>query len=159
MLFFVVIRGGVALLVGPVLGETTPHLPLYLVEAACVELVVLAIPARRPYAFGALAGGLIGTVGFAAEYAWSQVWMPFPWPENLIADAWLPVLVTGVAAGLIGAYLASALVSAERGKGLTRESTPERMPSILPAAGALAAIALVVALNVGDSPPQACAAR
>ena len=94
VLFFIVIRGGVALLVGPVLGETTPHLPLYLVEAACVELVVLAIPARRPYAFGAVAGGLIGTVGFAAEYAWSHIWMPVPWPENLIADAWLPVLVT-----------------------------------------------------------------
>ena len=54
--FFIVIRGGLALLVGPVLGETTPHLPLYLAEAALVELAVLVVPARRPYAFGAFAG-------------------------------------------------------------------------------------------------------
>lgn len=150
-LFFIVIRGGLALIVGPGFGETTPHFPLYLAEAACVELAVLAIPTRRPYAFGALAGGLIGTVGFAAEYAWSHVWMPVPWPENLIGDAWLPVLIAAIAAGLIGGYLASALASAERGAGVARRDVPERMPPIVPAAAGLAAIAVVVALNVRDS--------
>jgi hypothetical protein len=150
-LFFIAIRGALALIVGPGFGETTPHFPLYLAEAACVELAVLAIPTRRPYAFGALAGGLIGTVGFAAEYAWSHVWMPIPWPENLIADAWLPVLIAAIAAGLIGGYLASALSGAERGAGVARKGVPERMPSIGPAAAGLAAIAVVVALHVGDS--------
>ncbi|MGH2985444.1 MAG: hypothetical protein ACRDLO_02005, partial [Solirubrobacterales bacterium] len=123
-LFFIVIRGALALIVGPGFGETTPHFPLYLAEAACVELAVLAIPTRRPYVFGAFAGGLIGTVGFAAEYAWSHVWMPVPWPENLIADAWLPVLIAAIAAGLIGGYLASALASAERGAGVARKGVP-----------------------------------
>ena len=150
-LFFIVVRGGLALIVGPVLGETTPHFPLYLAEAACVELVALVLSTRRPYAYGAVAGGLIGTLGFAAEYAWSHVWMPVPWPENLIADAWLPVLATGIAAGMIGGYLANALVGAERGAGVARAGATERMPTILPAAAGLAVIAVLVALNVGDS--------
>jgi len=150
-LFFIVVRGGLALIVGPVLGETTPHFPLYLAEAACVELVALVLSTRRPYAYGAVAGGLIGTLGFAAEYVWSHVWMPVPWPENLIADAWLPVLATGIAAGMIGGYLANALVGAERGAGVARAGATERMPTILPAAAGLAVIAVLVALNVGDS--------
>ncbi len=150
-LFFIVVRGGLALIVGPVLGETTPHFPLYLAEAACVELVALVLSTRRPYVYGAVAGGLIGTLGFAAEYAWSHVWMPVPWPENLIADAWLPVLATGIAGGMIGGYLASALVGAERGAGVARAGATGRMPTILPAAAGLAVIAVLVALNVGDS--------
>src|SRR5215213_2229351 len=36
--FFLVLRGAIALIVGPVLGETTPSLPLYLGEALAVEL-------------------------------------------------------------------------------------------------------------------------
>ena len=44
--FFIVVRGGLALIVGPVLGESTPHLPLYIVEAALVELVALRMVAR-----------------------------------------------------------------------------------------------------------------
>jgi hypothetical protein len=71
--YFVVIRGIVSLLVGPVLGETTPHMPLYLAEAAAVEALALVVSTDRPYRFGALSGLLIGTVGFAAEYAWSHV--------------------------------------------------------------------------------------
>ena len=55
-LFFIVVRGTIALIVGPVLGETTPHLPLYLAEAACVELRRAddrhraPVPLRRPSA-------------------------------------------------------------------------------------------------------------
>ena len=45
-LFFLAMRGLMALLVGPVLGEPTPHFPLYLVEALLVELVALRV--RRP---------------------------------------------------------------------------------------------------------------
>ena len=147
--FYLVLRGLLSLLVGPVLGETTPHFPLYLAEAALVELAVLVVPARRPYAFGAFAGGLIGTVGFAAEYAWSQIWMPVPWSENLIADALPYALVTGIAAGLIGAFLAGALIAAGRSRSDARESL---MPSVVPAALGVVAIAVVVALTVGDKP-------
>lgn len=153
-LFFIVIRGGVALIVGPGFGETTPHLPLYLAEALCVEALALVLSTRRPYRFGAVAGALIGTVGFAAEYAWSHVWMPLPWPETLIADAWAPTLATAIAAGLIGAFLASALAAAE---GEQRRGTRFAAPSVLPAALGAVVIAAVVALYVGDSVPRGIA--
>ena len=45
-LFFLAMRGLMALLVGPVLGEPTPHFPLYIVEAALVELIALRV--KRP---------------------------------------------------------------------------------------------------------------
>src|SRR5262245_47134132 len=48
-LFFLAMRGVMALLVGPVLGEPTPHFPLYLVAAIVVELVALRV--RRPLPF------------------------------------------------------------------------------------------------------------
>src|SRR2546423_10727174 len=40
-LFFIGLRGLLSLLVGPIFGETTPHFPLYIVEAVIVELVAL----------------------------------------------------------------------------------------------------------------------
>src|SRR3954452_7413253 len=68
--FFLVIRGVIALIVGPVLGEVTPTFPLYLGSAILVELLALSVPLlRRPLAFGGVAGVLIGTVGCATEYA------------------------------------------------------------------------------------------
>ena len=39
--FFLVVRAAIAVIVGPVLGESTPYLPLYAVEAAVVEVVAL----------------------------------------------------------------------------------------------------------------------
>ena len=48
---FLVIRGFLALTVGVVFGQTTPHFPLYIVEALLVELVFLratAAPRRSP---------------------------------------------------------------------------------------------------------------
>jgi hypothetical protein len=107
--FFLVIRGGVALLVGPVFGETTPYLPLYLGSALCVEVAALLLRGRSPLALGAVSGGLIGTVGFASEWGWSQFAMPLPWTENLLPEAVVLSLVAGVAGGLLGALMGSAL--------------------------------------------------
>src|SRR3954447_14167473 len=64
--FFIAVRGILALIVHQVFGEALPHFPIYLAEAASVELAGLAL-ARRPLALGAASGALIGTVGFAAE--------------------------------------------------------------------------------------------
>jgi hypothetical protein len=90
-LFWLVLRGIIALTVGPVLGEPTPYFPLYLVEAIIVELLALRIAAReRPLAFGAAAGALIGTVGLAAEWGWSHVFMPLPWPGTLLPEGRSP---------------------------------------------------------------------
>ena len=156
-LFFIVVRGGLALIVGPGFGETVPHFPLYLAEAACVELLAFAVPAllaARPYAFGAIGGALIGTVGFAAEYAWSHIWMPVPWPESLIGAAIVPVVITGIAAGLVGAFLAAALNAAGAPSAEPGAKAP-RAPALAPAAIGLVAIALVVAFNVRDQPAGA----
>jgi hypothetical protein len=147
-LFFVVVRGIVALIVGPGFGEATPHFPLYLAEALCVEAVALVIATRRPYLFGAVSGALIGTVGFFAEYAWSHIWMPVPWPESLIAEALLPAAVAAIASGLLGAYLGASFAAAGEAR---REFAP---PAVVPVAIATLAIVAVIGLNVGDRTPS-----
>ena len=77
-------RGLLALLVGPVLGQTMPHFPLYLVEALVVEARRAAGRDASARSRSARWSGLgIGTVGLAAEWAWTHVWMPLPWPPEL----------------------------------------------------------------------------
>ena len=78
LLGFLLIRGLLAVLVGEVWDQTTPHFPLYLVEALLVEAVFLSSRPRSPVALGALAGLFIGTVGLAVEWGSSNVWMPHP---------------------------------------------------------------------------------
>ena len=152
-LFFIVVRGGIALIVGDVFDQTMPHFPLYLAEALCVEAVALVISTRRVYTFGAVSGVLIGTVGLFAEYAWSHVWMPIPWPQSLISEALLPALVTAVAGGLLGAYLGGSFAAA----GSRRPRFPA--PAIVPAALATVALVAVVGLNVGDQTPKGWSAQ
>jgi hypothetical protein len=108
VLFFLAVRGAVSLLVGPVFGEITPVMPLYLGEAVCVELAALAL-ARRPLALGAVAGLLVGTVGMAAEWPWTHAVMPLPWTADILPEALVLAAVGGVAGGLIGALLGTGL--------------------------------------------------
>ena len=108
VLFFLGLRGLVSLLVGPVLGQTTPSLPLYLGEAVCVELLALVL-ARRPMLFGAASGVAIGTVGLATEWGWSQVAMRLPWTGDLLPEAIVFAVSAGVAGGIAGALLALGL--------------------------------------------------
>jgi hypothetical protein len=147
-LFFIALRGGLALLVGPILGEPTPHFPLYLAEALLVEGAALLIaPTARPYAFGALAGAAIGTVGFAAEYAYSHVWMPIPWQESLIGEALLPTAVIAVAGGIVGAFIATAWRAPV-------ETEARRPLSGKPALAGLAVVALVIGFGLQTSPER-----
>ena len=62
-----------------------------------------------PLALGAASGLLIGTVGFAAEWGWSQIAMPFPWTADLLPEALIGAIVAAVAGGLVGALLGCAL--------------------------------------------------
>jgi hypothetical protein len=149
--YFIVIRGTVGLLVGPVLGETTPHMPLYLVEAGLVEAAALLVPTSRPYLFGATSGVLIGTAGFAAEWAWSHVWMPTPWPASLFGEAIVAVLVVAVAAGMLGAFVGSALAAPRRAHELG-------FPRVAPAALALVAIVAVVGYGLDTKPERGVSA-
>ena len=145
--FYLAVRGALTLLVGPVAGETLPHFPLYLAEALLVELVALRVSRDRPYLLGGLAGLSIATVGFAAEWGWSHVWMPNPWPEPLLAEALPLVLVTGVAAGLVGGFVGTALAAPLR---------PGRfvVPAAVPAALGVLAIAGVIGYGPRDDPER-----
>jgi hypothetical protein len=108
VIFFLVMRGGLSLLVGS-LGETPAHFPLYIVEAALVEGVALLVSPRRPLVFGAWCGAAIGTIGLAAEWGWSHVWMPLPWPSEILPDVAAFGLAAALAGSLVGAYLGARL--------------------------------------------------
>ncbi len=155
---FIAIRGLIAVMVGGVWDQTLPHFPLYLVEALLVELVFLRSAGRSPVATGALAGVLIGTIGLAAEWGWSHVWMPIPWPAALLPEAAVAGLASAVAGGAVGGFIGAALIG----------SLPTGAPAALPArlgpvdrrAALLGAVALVAVLawNVplaGDGPRSA----
>src|SRR3954451_17948895 len=112
--FFIGIRGIVSIFVGPIMGEVTPHFPLYIVEGLLVEGIALAISTSKPIRFGAWCGVAIGTIGFAAEFIWSHIWMPLPWPSSLMPEGLIWAVVAGVAGGLMGALIGSALGSDRR---------------------------------------------
>ena len=147
--FFLALRGFLALMVGPILGQTTPHFPLYIAEAACVELVGLRIGRRRPIALGAVSGLLIGTVGFAAEYGWSHVWSYNPWPPSLLSEAIPVAIVAGLAGGVLGGFV---------GRSLTPAAAGERAPRWAVPAAAAAVVGLVawcLPMPVPAHPPSA----
>ena len=106
---FLLIRGLLTGLVGGVWGQTTPHFPLYLVEALCVEAVALLLTIRRPVLFGAVSGAAIGTFGLAAEWGWSHVWMTMSWPSALLPEAVIFGLLAAVSGGVLGGAIGRAL--------------------------------------------------
>jgi hypothetical protein len=118
-----------AVLVGPVLGEPIPHFPLFLAEAVLVELIALRV--TRPLPLAVSAGVAIGTVGLAAEWGWTQVFMPLPWPRALLPEGVLLGLAMALAGALVGAWLGARLAA-------------DRTPSLRGAAvlGAVAIFAL-----------------
>src|SRR3954447_664865 len=134
LLMFVAVRGGLALLVGPVLGHTTPHFPLYVVEALVVEGAFLLARGNITRA-ALLSGAGIGTVGLAAEWGFSHVWMRHPWTTSLLPAAVVLALAAAIGGALLGARIAGAL------------ATPNRPLALVPApAVAAAGLAVLVAL-------------
>lgn len=107
-LFYLLIRGGVAVLVGPVIGELWAAVPMYLAEAILIEAAALAL-ARRPLLLGAVGGLLVGTAGFAAQYAWTQVAFRLPWSGDILVEGVLMAVLGGLAGGVCGALLALGL--------------------------------------------------
>lgn len=108
--FFIIMRAGLALLVHDALGESLAHFPLYVVEALCVEAAAMLIAVKqRPLAFGVTAGALIGTIGLAAEWGWSHVWMPLPWPVEILPETIGLGLATAIGAGALGAWIGARL--------------------------------------------------
>ena len=101
---FLVMRGLIALLVGPVFGLSLERFPLYLAGALLVEGVYLVGPRLAPALRVVTAAVLIGTVGLAAEWGWTHLWSPQPWQPRLLGAWWV---VVGLA--IVGAFLGSAL--------------------------------------------------
>ena len=130
---FLLIRGLLALIVGPGLGHVVPHFPIYLGMAVCVELAFELPRLRAPLARALAAGALIGTAGMATEWGFSQVWGREPWQPSLLPMMWVPLLAA-VAAAVLG--LAAGGVLSGRGRTLPRPAVP------------LAALALLVALVI-----------
>jgi hypothetical protein len=108
--FFLLVRGAIALIVGPGFGEILPTFPLYLGSALVVELVALVLsPARRPLVFGAVAGVAIGTVGHATEWGWTHVVQTLSWDSDILVEGTLMAITGGVAGALLGTLLATGL--------------------------------------------------
>jgi hypothetical protein len=108
VIFFIIMRGLLTLIVGG-LGQTAAHFPLYIVEALLIEGVALVVATRRPLVFGAWCGAAIGTIGLAAEWGWSHVWMPIPWPAEILPDVAAFGLAAALAGSLVGAYMGARL--------------------------------------------------
>jgi hypothetical protein len=149
VLVFLLIRGLLALIVGPIIGHTTPKFPLYIVEALVVEAVALRFPRGRPIAFGAVAGIGIGTIGLAAEWAWSHIFWTIPWTSPLFPEGAIVGLVAAIAGGVLGGFI---------GRSLSGGAPAERVPRVVvPAAAAVVALLVAYGLQMPEPsrPPTA----
>ncbi len=108
-LFFLLIRGTVSLFTGPIFGEVTPTMALYLPEALLVEAAAVAYLKRGPLAFGAASGALAGTLGMAAEWAWTHVAFRLPWTTDILPEGLVLAVVAGLAGGAFGVLLGTGL--------------------------------------------------
>jgi hypothetical protein len=147
--FYLVIRGLLALIVGVILGHTTPKFPLYLAEALAVEAVALRFPRGRPIAFGAAAGVAVGTFGLAGEWLWSHVFWTIPWTTPFFPEAAIVGLIAAIAGGVLGGFV---------GRSLSGGAPEERAPRwVVPAAAAVVAGLVVYGLQMPEpaKPPTA----
>jgi hypothetical protein len=89
---------------------------------------------------------LIGTVGLAAEWGWSHLWMPLPWPSAMLPEAAILGFAAAVAGGVLGGFVGRALSAGS----LPRQAAPRWL---LPAAAlvALFCIAFPMPMNSGSS--------
>ncbi|SPM37020.1 hypothetical protein MAP_1282c, partial [Mycobacterium rhizamassiliense] len=108
-LFAIALRGGVALLVGPVLGAPINWFPLYLGPALVVELVALTPLFKRPLLFGAVSGLAVGTVGLWLESLWISTVYHYPWPASIWFEALAMAVPVSVLAGICGAMFGMVL--------------------------------------------------
>ncbi len=151
--FFLVLRAALAVLVGGIFGETVPHFPPYVVEGLLVEALALGVGVGgvRSFRFGALAGALIATLGVLAEWGWSHVWMPLPWPGRIVPEAIALALPVAVAGGVLGAFAAG---------GLRLDAALVGRPRAWAAAGAsLLTVAAVVAFLLPTTAPTSAHAQ
>lgn len=130
-IFAIALRGGVALLVGPILGAPINWFPLYLGPALAVELVALTPVFKRPIVFGAVAGLGVGTVGLWLESLWISAVYHYPWPVSMWGEALAMAVPVAVLMGMCGALFGLVL-------------TGQRLPSRAVGISVIVATVLVI---------------
>ncbi|MDT5092441.1 MAG: hypothetical protein QOH60_1804 [Mycobacterium sp.] len=125
------LRGGVALIVGPILGAPINWFPLYLGPAVVVELIALTPLMKRPIVFGAVSGLGIATLGLFLESLWIANVYYYPWPTSMWVEALAMAIPVAVLVGMCGAML---------GMVFTGQPLPKRAIGI----GVVAATVLVI---------------
>jgi len=139
--FFWAARGAVTL--GILAFErSTQHIPLYVAEALIVELVAARVGRHRQLTLGAVAGGLIGTVGVATEWGWTHVWMPLPWSSDLLPEGLVLAAIAGTAGGVLGGFIGRAVAP----EGVDHQQTP-RFAGGLAWLGVVAVIGLALPIS------------
>ena len=155
--FFLLMRGLLFVIVGPVLGGTEPRFPLYLAAGDRRRARRRRAAPQRPRhrqdarcSFGAICGVLIGTVGIAAEWGWTHVWFVHPWTASMLPEAALLALAMALAAGTVGGFVGRALTL----RGTRLAPVPYW---VLPAAAVVAVAVgfLAIPISAGDGKTRA----
>ncbi len=120
-LLSIVLRGAMAVMVGPILGAPISWFPLYLGPALVVELLALTPLIKRTMLFGIVSGLGIATVGLWLESLWIGAVYHYPWPTSMWGEALLMAVPVTVLFGACGAML---------GMVLTGERLPRRAISV-----------------------------
>lgn len=100
-LFFLLVRGLLALIVGLAMGYTVPRFPLFAGSALLVEAGFWLTRRRGPLLTAVTCGLLLGTLGMAVEWGWSHLWGTVPWSAGMLPRMWAP-LVAATLAALVG---------------------------------------------------------
>ncbi|WP_040537029.1 hypothetical protein [Gordonia namibiensis] len=108
--FAILLRGVVAVVVGPALGAPINVFPLYLGAAVVIELLALTPLFKRRVLYGAVAGLGVATVGLWIESWWIAAAYPFPWVTGMWGEALAMAIPVGVVMGLCGALLGTVSV-------------------------------------------------
>lgn len=150
VVFAFLVRGVVAVLVGPILGEPHNVFPLYLGVAVVVELMALLPLIDKPVWWGAVTGLVAATVGIWLESWWVDGMFVDRWPASMWPELLAMTVPVGVAGGALGALLGMVL----RGEPLPR---PPVRRGLVVAAVLIAAAATANGLHI-DVPENASAA-
>jgi hypothetical protein len=105
------LRGGVALIVGPILGSPINWFALYLGPAIVVELIALTPLIKRPLVFGAVSGLGVATIGLWLESLWVGAVYHYPWPTSIWPEALAMAIPVAVLTGACGAMFGLVLSS------------------------------------------------
>lgn len=102
-LLAIALRGGVALLVGPVFGAPINWFALYLGPAIVVELIGLTPLVKRPIVFGLVSGLGVATIGLWLESLWIGAVYHYAWPTSMWPEALAMAIPVAILVGGCGA--------------------------------------------------------